>query len=91
MTYRDTILSDHEWSGDDDDNEIENEFLDQDENDDEIYINDLPSKMSDINQCVYRVRQLLRKTISPSRFLSDQLSRKSFSIEILRQFDRSIN
>lgn len=58
MAYRDIILSDHEWSGDDDDDGMEDEFLDQDENDDEIYINDLSNKMSDVNQNVYRVRQL---------------------------------
>ena len=63
MAYRDTIRSDHEWSDEEDDDgiEIEVEFLDQDDNDDEIYVHDLSNKISDANQCAYRVRVVTRK------------------------------
>lgn len=57
MAYRETILSDHEWS-DEEENDmgIEVEFLDQDDNDDEVYVDDLSNKISDTNKCAYRVR-----------------------------------
>jgi len=47
MYFRDIILSDHEWS-DEDENEINEEFIDHDDDDDdgEILINDLSNKIS---------------------------------------------
>jgi len=54
MAFRDIILSDHEWS--DDEDEIDEEFIDHDDNnDDEIIINDLSNKISDITKPFYRV------------------------------------
>jgi hypothetical protein len=56
MTYRDTILSDHEWSEDEDDT-IDEEFVDHDDNDDEIILNDVSNKNSEIRKPFYRVRK----------------------------------
>jgi hypothetical protein len=56
MTYRDTILSDHEWSEDEDDI-IDEEFVDHDDNDDEIILNDVSNKNSEIRKPFYRVRK----------------------------------
>lgn len=56
MNFRDTILSDHEWSEDDDDDNdiIDEEFMDHD---DEIMINDLSNEISDTRKSVYRVNK----------------------------------
>jgi hypothetical protein len=60
MTYRDTILSDHEWSEDEDDI-IDEEFVDHDDNDDEIILNDVSNKNSEIRKPFYRVRKFINK------------------------------
>lgn len=54
MAYRDTILSDHEWSEEEED-ELENGFLDHSDNDDEILMNGLSNKTSDTLKPFYRV------------------------------------
>jgi hypothetical protein len=54
MTFRDTILSDHEWS-DDDDDELENGFLEHSDNEDEILINNLSNKIPETLKSFYRV------------------------------------
>lgn len=58
MTYRETILSDHEWSDDDnDDDGLENEFLDHSDNDEEILTNNQPETIKPF----YRVGKLINK------------------------------
>ncbi len=54
MAFRDTILSDHEWSDDDDDG-LENGFVDHSDNDDEILLNNLPETIKPF----YRVGELI--------------------------------
>ncbi|CAF3368061.1 unnamed protein product [Rotaria sp. Silwood1] len=60
MRFRDTILSDHEWSDDDDDDVMDDEFVDHDNDsddggDDEIIVNDLSNKISETIKLSYRI------------------------------------
>jgi hypothetical protein len=57
MTFRETILSDHEWSEEEGDI-IDEEFVDHDENDDEIMLHDISNHISDTTKPFYRVRKL---------------------------------
>ncbi|CAF2814919.1 unnamed protein product [Rotaria sp. Silwood2] len=60
MCFRDTILSDHEWS-DDNDDVIDDEFVDHDkdddddDDDDEIIVNDLSNKIPETMKSSYRI------------------------------------
>jgi hypothetical protein len=84
MAFRDTILSDHEWSDDDDDDDdIMNEEFDDHDDDDEISINDLSNKISERTKSSYRVRISMNSNIY-FIILQDKLPRKLFSIKILR-------
>jgi hypothetical protein len=56
MNFRDIILSDHEWSDDDENEMNDEEFLDHDDNNDEIMINDLSNQISETIKPFYRVR-----------------------------------
>ncbi len=58
MNFRDTILSDHEWSEDDDD-VMKEEFVDHDD-EDEIMINDLSNQVSETIKAIYRVRKSMK-------------------------------
>jgi hypothetical protein len=54
MAFRDTILSDHEWSDEDEDG-IDDAFVDHDDNDDEIMLNDPSNKNLEPIKPFYRV------------------------------------
>ncbi|CAF0963709.1 unnamed protein product [Adineta ricciae] len=55
MHFHETILSDHEWSEDEENDLMGEEFVDYDEDDDEIIINDLPNRVSDTVKPMHRI------------------------------------
>ena len=58
MHFRETILSDHEWSEDEENDLMGGEFVDYDEDEEEIMINDLPNVVSDTIKSMHRVRKI---------------------------------
>ncbi|CAF0777523.1 unnamed protein product [Adineta ricciae] len=55
MHFHESILSDHEWSEDEENDLMGEEFVDYDDDEDEIIINDLPNRVSDTVKPMYRI------------------------------------
>ena len=63
MHFRESILSDHEWSEDEENDLMGEEFVDYDDDEDEIITNDLPNRVADTSKPMYRVRKVVRERI----------------------------
>ncbi|UJR28198.1 hypothetical protein I4U23_009449 [Adineta vaga] len=56
MHFRDTILSDHEWSDDDEDDDLMgDEFVEYDDDQDDIMISDVSNQVSETIKPIYRI------------------------------------